>query len=76
MLNNKRKTDKRKYVIIAKINNTNFVKYRSNNIENTILFIKNKYNDFRYANIFAKSGVNKGMLLFTYGKIKGLQNAY
>lgn len=76
MLNNKRKTDKRKYVIIAKINNTNFVKYRTNNIENTILFLKNKYTDFRYANIFSKIGVNKGMLLYTYGKIKGLQIAY
>jgi hypothetical protein len=70
------KKDKRKYIIIAKVSNENFVKYRCNNIENCILFIKNKFGDFRYANIFAKGGSNKGQLLFTYGKFKGLQTAY
>jgi|LakMenE01Jun11ns_1017448.scaffolds.fasta_scaffold9607617_1 hypothetical protein len=74
--NTKKKTDKRKFVIIAKVSNDNFVKYRTNNIDNTILFIKNKYPDFRFANIFSKIGINKGLLLYTYGKIKGLQNAY
>jgi hypothetical protein len=73
---NKRKIDKRKFVVIAKVSNDNFVKYRTNNIENTIVFLKNKYPDFRYANIFSKIGINKGMLLYTYGKIKGLQIAY
>lgn len=71
-----KKTDKRKYIIIAKVSNDNFVKYRCNDIENCIKFIRSKFIDFRYANIFAKGGVNKGQLLFTYGKYKGLQNAY
>ncbi len=71
-----KKIDKRKFVIIAKVSNNNFVKYRANDIENCIKFIRTKYTDFRFANIFAKNGVNKGKLLFTYGKIKGLQNAY
>ena len=70
------KKDKRKYIIIAKVSNDNFVKYRCNNIENCIKFIRTKFIDFRYANIFAKGGANKGKLLFTYGKFKGLQNAY
>lgn len=71
-----KKIDKRKFVIIAKVSNDNYVKYRANDIENCIKFIKTKYTDFRFANIFAKTGVNKGKLLFTYGKLKGLQNAY
>jgi hypothetical protein len=70
------KKDKRKFVIIAKVGNDNFVKYRCNDIENCIKFIRNKYLDFRYANIFSKTGINKGKMLFTYGKHKGLQNSY
>lgn len=70
------KKDKRKFIIIAKVGNDNFVKYRCNDIENCIKFIRTKFIDFRYANIFSKCGVNKGKMLFTYGKFKGLQNAY
>jgi len=71
-----KKKDKRKFIIIAKVSNESFVKYRCNDIENCIKFIRSKFIDFRYANIFSKTGVNKGKLLFTYGKHKGLVNAY
>lgn len=70
------KKDKRKYVIIAKVSNDVYVKYRCNDIMNCVNFLKTKYNDFRFANIFSKNGADKGKLLFTYGKFKGLIPAY
>jgi len=67
---------KKQFCVIAKVDNINFVKYRTDNIDNCILFLKNKYSNLRYANIFANRGVNENKLLYTYGKIKGLQSAY
>lgn len=66
---------KKKFCVIAKIDSVNFVKYRTDNIENCLLFLKNKYVGLRYANIFSNRGINENKLLYTYGKIKGLQNA-
>ena len=66
---------RRKFVIIAKVSSENFVKYRTNKIENTIQFIAKKYNGLRYANIFCNDGANRGALVFTYGIKKGLEPA-
>jgi hypothetical protein len=66
------KKDYRKYVIIAKVERDKFVKYRTNNIEKTIAFIKQKYGNCLFANIFYKRGTNKGLQFASYGKNKGL----
>ena len=71
-----RKKKSRKFVVIAKVDATQFVKYRSDNYENLLKFMLNKYSLFRFANIYCNEGANKGKLMYTYGKIKGLQNAY
>lgn len=71
-----RKKRSRKFVIIAKVDTTQFVKYRSDDYNNLLKFMLNKYSSFRFANIYCNEGANKGKLIFTYGKIKGLQNAY
>ena len=63
------KKNKRKFVIIAKVGNTMFVKYRCNDIENCIKFILNKYPDFRFANIFNKI---TRIQINSYTKYKGL----
>jgi len=70
------KKTKKKYCIIAKVDNVNFVKYRANDLTNVFIFLKNKFPDIRYANVFSNLGVNKNKLMFTWGKNKGLQNAY
>lgn len=72
-----RKTkNRRKFVIIAKVDNYVFVKYRSNNVENFIYkFLLVKWPGARFANIYSGKGQDKGSLLFTWGKIKGLQSA-
>lgn len=68
--------NKRKFVIIAKVDQYIFVKYRSNNLDNFInKFLKVKYPDVRYANVYAGKGVNIGQLMFTWGRHKGLQQA-
>ena len=67
-----RKKDYRKYVIIAKVDKDIFVKYRTNNIEKTIAFIKKKYGNCLFANIFYKRGINKGSQFGSWGKNKGL----
>ena len=73
-------TDKnrRKFVAIAKVQHTpeHWVKYRFNDLNNFIEFIKRKHPGVLFINIFSNKGVNKNMLLYTWGKVKGLQNAY
>lgn len=71
-----RKKKSRKFVVISKVDNTTFVKYRSDNYENLIKFLLNKYSSFRFANIYCNDGANKGRLIYTYGKLKGIQPAY
>lgn len=67
---------KKQYCIIAKIDSINFVKYRSDNLDNFFIFLIKKYPNVRYANIFSNKGVNENKLIYTWGKIKGLQPAY
>ena len=67
---------KKQYCIIAKIDSINFVKYRSDNLDNFFNFLIKKYPNVRYANIFSNKGVNENKLIYTWGKIKGLQPAY
>lgn len=62
----------RKYTIIAKVDKTKFVKYRTNHIQKTIDFLIKKFGDVYYANIYYKTGINKGLQLGSYGKNKGL----
>lgn len=69
------KTSK-KFVTISKIGNDKFVKYRCNDLNNFTKFIVNKYPEFRFSNIFSNTGTNKGMLIYTFGKNKGLNVAY
>jgi len=67
---------KKKYVTISKVGQDQYVKYRVNDLNNFQLFILKKYPLFRYSNIFANTGSNKGMLIYTLGKYKGLNLAY
>ena len=69
------KKNKRKFVIIAKTSSGNFVKFRTNNIEKTIIFLNDKHQIY-FANIFSNTGQNKGMLVYTYGKKKGIETAH
>lgn len=63
----------RKYVIIAKVNADKFVKYRTNKIDNCLQFIKKKFNNLLYANIYYKTGDQAGKQYASYGSKKGLQ---
>lgn len=67
---------KKKYVTISKVDADKFVKYRCNDLKNFTEFIVKKYPLFRYSNIFSNTGANKGMLVYTFGKYKGLNLAY
>jgi hypothetical protein len=66
---------KRKFVIIAKTAAGNFVKYRTNNIDKTIEFLIKKHEIF-YCNVFSNKGINRGLMLYTYGRKKGLEPAH
>jgi hypothetical protein len=66
---------RRKFVIIAKASSGNFVKFRTNNFERTINFLINKHQIF-FANIFSNKGTDRGKMLYTYGKRKGIEPAH
>lgn len=70
--------NRRKFVAIAKVKNNpeHFVKYRFNDLNNFLEFIKRKYPGVLFINVFSNKGINKNMLLYTWGSKKGLQNAY
>ena len=65
---------KRKFVIIAKTDTGIYLKFKTNNIVNTIEFLKKKYRIF-FANIYVNTGDRNGTLIYTYGKNKGLEAA-
>lgn len=65
----------RKYVVIAKIQPDQFVKYRSNDIDKVIKFITTKYPPVKFMNIYSNAGDHKGKMLYTWGKNKGLEAA-
>lgn len=70
------KKTKRKFAVIVKIGNEqtikNFVKYRTNNIDNFLKFMLNKYPASLWANFYHNTGINKGTIYKTWGKNKGL----
>ena len=69
-------SSKRKFIVIAKASNAGeFVKYRSNNAENFIKFLTRKYPGACYANFYSNRGTDRGALVLTWGKFKGLQPA-
>ena len=79
---NKIKTkSERKFTALAKtgydhtLKQDIFVKYRFNNIDNFLQFIQKKHNPL-YINIYDRIGVNAGKLRYTWGRTKGLQQAY
>lgn len=67
---------KRKFAVIIKIGNDqsikNFVKYRTNNIDNFLKFMLKKYPASLWANFYFNTGINKGAIFKTWGKKKGL----
>ena len=65
---------KRKFVIIAKTDTGVYLKFKTNNIVNTVEFLKNKYKIY-FANIYVNTGDTNGTLVYTYGKNKGLEAA-
>ena len=69
------KKPRRKFVIIAKSSAGNFVRFRTNNINKTLTFLIDKYQIY-FANIFSNKGTNRGLLIYTYGKKKGLEPAH
>jgi len=66
---------KRKFVAIAKASNGNFVKYRFNDLKNFTDFVIKKHNPF-FFNVFSNTGINKNLLMFTWGRKKGLEPAH
>lgn len=67
---------KRKFVVIVKIDSTNFVKYRCNDLQNFFgKFLLKKFPLSRFANVYCNKGMNKGRLEYTWGSKKGLQPA-
>jgi len=66
----------RKYIVIAKVGQFQFVKYRCNDLQNFIKFITSKFPGVMYFNVFSNTGINKNKMLYTWGKNKGLQNSY
>ena len=72
----KEKKAKRKFIAIIKSDITgipnNFKKYRTNNIDNFLKFMINKYPNCLYANFYYNTGINKGSIYKTWGKNKGL----
>lgn len=75
-MNIKTKKTKKKFCIVAKIGPDQFVKYRSNNLDNFFKFLIQKYGGIYYANVFSNFGPDENKLIYTYGKHKGLQLAY
>jgi hypothetical protein len=77
----KKERPKKRYTAIAKIGydqtlkNNICVIYRFNNIDNFLKFMQKKYVPV-WINIYYKSGDQAGKLAYTWGKFKGLQNAY
>lgn len=71
-----RKKRSRKFILICKADKDLFVKYRSDDFNKTLVFLQKKYSKFCFANIFCNTGSDKGKLIYTFGKLKGLQNAY
>ena len=77
----KNKTVK-KYVAIAKVGyNASLkqnicVKYRFNKIDRFLIFIQQKFPSVVWINIYFNDGINKNKLMYTWGKMKGLQEAY
>ena len=73
---------KRKYTVIAKVKDCNencgfkFVKYRSNNEQRIINFLKQKFEAVYWANFYGNRGENTNRLMVTYGSKKGFQQAY
>ena len=65
---------KRKFVIIAKTDTGIYLKFKTNNIVNTIEFLKKKCKIY-FANIYVNTGDTNGTLVYTYGKNKGLEAA-
>jgi len=77
----KNKTVK-KYVAISKVGYNGSmkqnicVKYRFNKIDRFLIFIQQKFPAVVWINIYSNDGINKNKLLYTWGKMKGLQEAY
>jgi hypothetical protein len=77
----KKERPQTKYTGIAKIGydkaikNNICVSYRFNDINNFLLFMERKHKPI-WINIYYKSGDQKGKLAYTWGKFKGLQQAY
>jgi hypothetical protein len=46
----------KKYTIIAKVSNEQFVKYHVNNLLSFTKFLDEKFPDWRYYNVFDKAG--------------------
>lgn len=66
---------KRKFVIIAKVDKYSFVKYRCNDLTKLFKFLLDKYPGTLFVNIYSNKGADKGAMLYTWGKIKGLEKA-
>jgi hypothetical protein len=72
---------KKKYVGIAKVGydpafkQPICVKYRFDRMDKFLIFIQHKFPAVCWINIYYKSGANKGKLCYTWGKLKGLQEA-
>lgn len=77
----KKNRPQKKYSAIAKVGYDMINKkpicvlYRFNKIDNFLQFMQKKYSPV-WINIYYKSGDKKGKLAYTWGKFKGLQEAF
>lgn len=67
---------RRKFIIIAKVDQNTFVKYRCNDLTNLFEFLLRQYPGLLFVNIFSNKGADKGALVYTWGRKKGLEKAY
>jgi|694.fasta_scaffold19382_16 hypothetical protein len=67
------KKAKKKYICIAKINSYECVKYRTNDINKCVNFLRSKFAGLRFANFYYNTGINKRSIYATWGKIKGFE---
>ena len=78
----KSKRKDRKFTLIAKVDydpilkQAKCVRFKTNNIDNTIKFLQIKFTKLAWINIYGRIGADKGKLLETWGSKKGRQLAH
>jgi len=67
---------RRKFVIIGKVDKDKFVKYRCNDLTKLFEFLLKEFPGLLFVNVFSNKGAGKGVMLYTWGRKKGLEKAH